>query len=189
MFALDQEHVDSVMDVQVVSVSADRLSISEGVDDKTERIIKLSPMPAIFEMASSPFSCRQLPPWCPYRRRLSARPPPACRSRPQIHVHNHRAEVVVAAAAWRQRSHPSTHLPQRPLRWPPLQVVDALPRPYPDGPAHALAQMTPEEVKALATPREVDLPRFVRMQLQAEACENLAHALLGLLARRFRGHV
>ena len=33
----------------------------------------------------SAFPFRRLPPWCPYRRRLSARPPRACRSRPQRH--------------------------------------------------------------------------------------------------------
>ena len=46
--------------------------------------------------------------------------------------------------------------------------------------------MTAEEVKPLASPREVDLPRFVGMQLQPESREGVAHPLLGLLARHFR---
>jgi hypothetical protein len=37
--------------------------------------------------------------------------------------------------------------------------------------------MTPEEVKSLAPMREVDLPRFVRMQLQTETSENRSHPL------------
>ena len=56
----------------------------------------------------------------------------------------------------------------------------------PDGTAHALAQVTAEKVEALAAAREVDVSRFLRMQLQTETRENRSYALLGLLARRLR---
>jgi hypothetical protein len=48
-------------------------------------------------------------------------------------------------------------------RRPPLEVVHPSVCPFPQPAAHALAHMTAEEVKALASPREVDLPRFVWM--------------------------
>ena len=120
------------------------------------------------------------------RRRIAGAKVLAPAAHHPIHVRNPRAEVVVAAAAWRQRSHPRTHLPQRPLRWPPLQIVDALPRPYPEGPAHALAQMTPEEVESLAAAREVDQPRLLRVQLKPETSQHDTHPSSRFLDRRLR---
>src|SRR5947208_1327878 len=67
-----------------------------------------------------------------------------------------------------------------------MQVEDALPRPFPDRTAHALAQMTAEKVEALATAREIDQSRFLRMQLEPEPREHGAHPLPGFLDRRFR---
>src|SRR5688572_19065518 len=67
-----------------------------------------------------------------------------------------------------------------------MQVVDALPRPFPDRTAHALAQMTAEKVEAPATPREIDQSRLLRMQLEPETREHDAHSLAGFLNRRFR---
>src|SRR5580693_6384543 len=71
-------------------------------------------------------------------------------------------------------------------RRPTLQVVHPSVCLFPQPAAHALAHMTAEEIKALASPREVDLPRFVWMQLQAEPRENIAHPLFGVLARGLR---
>ena len=65
-----------------------------------------------------------------------------------------------------ERPHAGSHLLHRTPRRPSVQVVDASPRPYPDGTAHALVQMTPQEIEALTATRQVDHPRLLRMQLQ-----------------------
>src|SRR5919106_1349530 len=67
-----------------------------------------------------------------------------------------------------------------------MQVIDALPRPFPDRPAHAFAQVAPEKVEALATAREVDQSRLLRMQLESESRQHRAHATSRFLDLRLR---
>jgi len=81
----------------------------------------------------------------------------------RIDLRDHRAEIVVAATAGCQVSDARSHLTHSALRRPPLQEVDALPRPLPDRPAQPLAQVTPQKVEALASPREIDGPGLLRM--------------------------
>ena len=88
--------------------------------------------------------------------------------------------------AGRQRSYTSAHPRHGARRRPALQVVDASPRPLPERPAHALAQVTPEKVEALAATREVDRPRLLRMQLEPEPREHRADPASRFLDRRGR---
>src|SRR4029077_12344155 len=83
-----------------------------------------------------------------------------------IHIRNHGAEVVVAAATRGQLPHTGAHPTHRARRRPAMQVVAALPRPSPHRAAHALAQVAAEKVEALASAREVDHSRLLRMQLE-----------------------
>jgi hypothetical protein len=92
----------------------------------------------------------------------------------------------MAPRAKRQPSHTRPHLPHRARRRPPLQVVDASPRPLPHRPAHALVQVTSEKVKAFAPARQVDRSRLLRMELKPEPGEYGTHPLAGLLDRRLR---
>src|SRR5712692_1574582 len=66
---------------------------------------------------------------------------------------------------------------------PALEEVDTLACLLPDRTAHPLPQVTAEEVETLFTPREIDLPRLVRVQLQTEPVQDLPDPGLGLLAR------
>ncbi len=91
------------------------------------------------------------------------------------------------APARRQLPYASTHPCRRARGRPALQVIDAAMRPCPQRPAESLAQMTPEEIEALATAREIDQPRLLRLQLEPETREHGAHPLPGFLDRRFRG--
>ena len=104
----------------------------------------------------------------------------------RIEVRHHEAEVRVAPGAGRQVSHAGAHPRHRTLRGPPLEIVDTLPCPLPDGPAHALAQVTSEEVKPVAAAREVDRPRLLRMQFEPEPSQHEAHSLTGFLDLRLR---
>ena len=70
----------------------------------------------------------------------------------RIHVRNDAAEILVAPRSGRQGSHTSAHSGHRSDGRPSMQVVDALPRPYPDGPAHAFAQVTAEKIETLTPP-------------------------------------
>ena len=74
----------------------------------------------------------------------------------RIHLRNDHAEVRVTPRPAGQGPDPRPHPRHRAWRRPPLQKEDASPRPLPHGAAHALAQVTPEEVKPLASAREVD---------------------------------
>src|SRR5262249_10357524 len=67
------------------------------------------------------------------------------------------------------------------LGGPALEKVQALALLPPDRPAHTLAGVAAEEVEPPLAPGEIDPPRLVRMHLQPEPREHLAHALLGLL--------
>src|SRR5262249_15081289 len=96
------------------------------------------------------------------------------------------AQPPVTRAAVGDRLHALANPAHRTIGRPSLQEVHAAMVPLPQWAAHALAQMTAEEVKALASVREIDLPRFVRMQLQAERREDRADTWLGALTRRLR---
>ena len=105
--------------------------------------------------------------------------PPAAEHR--IQLRDHEAEVRVTPGARRQVTHAGAHSRHRTLRRTPLEVEDALPRPLPDRPAHALAQVAPQEVKPLAPTREFDRPRLLQMELEPQTREHGAHPLPGLL--------
>src|SRR4030095_14071730 len=67
-----------------------------------------------------------------------------------------------------------------------MQVVDALPRAFPDRSAHALAQVPAEEVKSLAPARDIDQSRLLRMELKPEPREHQAHPSSCFLDLRLR---
>src|SRR2546427_1363814 len=71
-------------------------------------------------------------------------------------------------------------------RGPPLEEVDAMALLLPDRSAHALVQVATEKVEPLPSPAQVDLPRFLRVQLQSQPCKGCPHALLGLVTGRLR---
>ena len=79
-----------------------------------------------------------------------------------VHVRDDQTQVRVTAASRGQRPHAGSHLLHRTPRRPSVQVVHASPRPCPDGTAHALVQMTPQEVKALTAIRQVDRQATVK---------------------------
>ena len=87
----------------------------------------------------------------------------------RIEIRNDDAEVRVAPPAGSQRSHTSAHPRHGALGRPAMQVEDALSRPLPNRTAHALAQMTAEKVEPLATAREIDQSRLLRMELEPRA--------------------
>src|SRR5688572_28354754 len=91
------------------------------------------------------------------------------------------AKVLVAPRPRRQPPHTHTHPRHRPLRRPPLQEIDASPRPFPDRPAQALAQVTAKKVKALVTPREIHQSRLLWMQLVPEPSQHAADPTPGFL--------
>jgi hypothetical protein len=103
-----------------------------------------------------------------------------------IQVRDDAADILMAPRAGCQCSHAGAHRRHGALRRTPMQVEDALPRPLPDRPAHALAQMAPEEVEAVASTREVDRPRLLRMELEPESREHEAHASSCFLDVRLR---
>jgi hypothetical protein len=67
-----------------------------------------------------------------------------------------------------------------------MQVKDTSPCSFPDRPAHALAQVAAEKVEALATVREIDESRLLRMQLEPETCEHMTHTPSRFLDVRLR---
>jgi len=96
------------------------------------------------------------------------------------------AQVPMTHGAGRERLHALLYPVHGALRRPSLQVVHPSVYLLPQRPAHARAQVTAEKVEPLATMREVDLSRFLRVQLQPEPREHCSHVLLGLLARGLR---
>ena len=87
--------------------------------------------------------------------------PPAAEHR--VEPRDGLAQVLVAHRAWRQRLHALLDPAHRALGRPPLEEVHALVPLLPDGAAHALAQVTAEEVESRASAREVDVPRLFRV--------------------------
>src|SRR5262249_42733223 len=104
----------------------------------------------------------------------------------RIEIRDDPAQVLVTPGSWSEGSHALAHPTQGTLRGPSLEVVDALPRPLPNGPAHALAQVTPEKVETFPPAREVDQSRLLGMQLEPEPREHVPDATASFLDLRLR---
>src|SRR4051812_25258110 len=110
--------------------------------------------------------------------------PPSTEDR--VEVCDHLAEIRVASPSWRHAPHLFSHPLHRAPTRPAMQEVHSLSRALPDLAAQALVQVTAEEVEALLSVVELDSPRLLGMQLQAQPCQDRLDPVLGLLALLLR---
>ena len=104
----------------------------------------------------------------------------------RIDIRNDATNIRMAPRAGGQLAHTQAHPRHRARRRPALEIVDATTRPLPQWPTHALAQMAAEKVETLASTREIDRPRLLRMELEPEPREHEAHPTSRFLDVRFR---
>src|SRR5712691_3316514 len=124
-------------------------------------------------------------------RRISGAEIVAPSAQHRVDISDDFADVIMTPCSWSQLLHALSYSLHAALRRPSLEVVHALALLLPDPAAQPLSQVTAEEVEPLLAPREIDSPRFVRVEFELKPFEDDLHpsfSFLALLRRATHHH-